>query len=476
MSFGHSPRRFLRSPAVIVGEILAFGAAGAAGASWPGLRVFQSPWFFALVILAAASLSVTVLDLARRRRVGSLVFHAGLLLVILAGALRAWFAADAIVDLIEGETLLPKSEAWSAQSPGWLGRPIRLEVPVTLETVSGSRYPGGDLRDLRASFSVGELAVNRQLKIGSSRISLGREFGPALLLEWPLAGREAALLRDVGRGRYEGVSKGPDGYCAYLRANAARPASVEVRVVRGDGLVAVTDLRVGQTLPLPGGMKLMLHGAPMWVRLHGSRDPALWLAYLGFAMVLGGTLLLFVFRPVPACRAVPVPRVAMQPAVVAALLLLLAAAGCRPSSTEEARRLVTRYNDVVSEAYRRGDVKLVDGVVGVEEGKRLTGLIGVRLDLGLTLDSHMLSLEVQGVERNRNELRVRTKERWKYCDRKIGTGAMFGEEGIDSYDMLYVFRKKDSDWLVEEIQFAAPPQVGRKPTTWAMERPKAAQP
>ena len=60
------------------------------------------------------------------------------------------------------------------------------------------------------------------------------------------------------------------------------------------------------------------------------------------------------------------------------------------------------YNDVVSEAYRRGDARLVDSVAGPNEGKKLTGLIGVRLDLGLTLDSQLLAIEVVDVIRTRD--------------------------------------------------------------------------
>jgi hypothetical protein len=135
-----------------------------------------------------------------------------------------------------------------------------------------------------------------------------------------------------------------------------------------------------------------------------------------------------------------------------------------------------RYNAAVSEAYRRGDVKLVDGLVGVEEGKRITGLIGVRQDLGLTLDSTMLSMEITGLERAEGDIRVATKEQWRYCDRKIGTGEQFGEVGTDSYEMLYRFTRDGQSWVMEEIQFISPPKIGRKPTTWAMERPPPPMP
>ena len=143
---------------------------------------------------------------------------------------------------------------------------------------------------------------------------------------------------------------------------------------------------------------------------------------------------------------------------------------CQRSSVEQARTLVEHYNRAVSEAYRRGDVRLIDPVVGPKEGKKLTGLIGVRLDFGITLDSHLLSLEVTDVEQSRNVMRVRTKERWRYRDLRIGTGQQVGEASLDSYEMLYVFTNINKTWMVDEIHFTSPPQVSRKQTPWVADR------
>jgi hypothetical protein len=147
--------------------------------------------------------------------------------------------------------------------------------------------------------------------------------------------------------------------------------------------------------------------------------------------------------------------------------LLAFTSGCGRVSLADARQLVERYNQVVSEAYRRGDVQLIDPVVGPNESKKLTGLIGVRLDMGITLDSKLLTLEVQSVEQAKDGLRVSTKERWSYRDLKIGTGEQVGEASVDSYEMLYHFKKMQKQWVMNEIQFTSAPQVGRKTTTWA---------
>jgi hypothetical protein len=553
-------------------------------------HIFRSAGFAALTLLASASLVVVVLEQLRRARaqwlsrlvpahfqsapfrveferparltpaegaggprvelwterrlglLGSPLFHVGLLLVIVAGSWRALFGAEAGVDLLEGETLAPTAQAWAAHWPGALARPFRLEAPLTLNSVHATRYESGELRDLRVRVAVGqskgvretEIAVNRDSRAAGGRVFLTSDFGPAALLEWrPIDAapvREAVLLRSQGGGKFESASSGPNGERAYLRAlvDAAGdpPQSVEVRVVKDGVLLVVADVLAGQTVVLPGGTKLALRGTPFWARLRGSHDSALWLAYLGFALVMSGATLIFAVVKLDGCMVItplgelervcialkpqrfaplfqerferlvehqggrastraqtsmekearedarpPIltPSHLLRSRLAGWLFLLLCGTfltACQRSSVDQARALVERYNRIVSEAYRRGDVRLIDPVVGPNEGKKLTGLIGVRLDFGLTLDSHLLSLDVVGVEQSKAEMRVRTKERWRYRDLRIGTGEQVGEESLDSYEMLYVFTNVGKAWVVDEIRFTTPPWVGRKQTPW----------
>ena len=333
-------------------------------------HVFQSPWFLGLMLLTTASLSIVVHEQVRRLRLmwsqrptaaqlrgapfraeferpsrlaatdgqndckvevrtrgrlglaGSPVFHAGLLLVMVAGALRALFAVDAAVDLIEGETLPPTAGAWAAQWPGVLGRPFRLAGPVRLDAVRATRYEGGNLRDLTVRVSlqrgnavgVEEIGINRELRAPGGRLFLGSDFGPTALLEWRENGkppdRQAVLLASRGKGMYEAASLGPGRVRVFLRAQVDRegnrPEGVEVRVVRvvGEGsfpLLFVGLVPVGGEVSLPSGQTLTLHGVPYWARLRGSQDPALWLAYLGFTLVLVGASIIFTVVKVDTC-------------------------------------------------------------------------------------------------------------------------------------------------------------------------------
>ncbi|MBA4386601.1 MAG: hypothetical protein C0404_01390 [Verrucomicrobia bacterium] len=147
-------------------------------------------------------------------------------------------------------------------------------------------------------------------------------------------------------------------------------------------------------------------------------------------------------------------------------LLCLTAASCGDTDLKEARGLVEQYNKAVCEAYRKGDARLVDPVAGPNEGRRLTGLIGVRLDANMILDAELLSLEINEVAKTNNELRVRTSEKWRYCDRRLDTGKQIGEASDDSYEMLYIFKNTNGNWVVDETQFTKPPKVGRKTLPW----------
>lgn len=162
----------------------------------------------------------------------------------------------------------------------------------------------------------------------------------------------------------------------------------------------------------------------------------------------------------------------MRRRLAVTVLCCLGVLSCNRVTSADARWLVENYTRAASEAYRRCDIRLIDSVVGpnTKEGKKLTGLIGVRLDMGITLDAQLLSLEVTGVEQTKDELRVRTQERWRYRDLRIGTGEQVGEESLDSYELLYTFRRFGKQWMVQETQFTAPPQVSRKIIPWYAER------
>jgi hypothetical protein len=133
----------------------------------------------------------------------------------------------------------------------------------------------------------------------------------------------------------------------------------------------------------------------------------------------------------------------------------------------------------VTEAYRRADPTLVESVAAPDESRRLLGLIGVKQDLGVTLDATLLELDLTGSARSGDDLHVTTRERWRYRDRQLGTGTPVGAESTDDYALDYHFRRYGAAWKVERVQFTSPPRVGaplHDPPSPGTAAPKGASP
>ncbi len=140
---------------------------------------------------------------------------------------------------------------------------------------------------------------------------------------------------------------------------------------------------------------------------------------------------------------------------------LAASVACGPSDAD-LRRAVLTYTDRVIEAYRTSDPRPIEPVTGEEEGRRITALIGVKRDMGITLDARLLELRFGEIERRGDELLVETEERWHYEDRRIGSGVRVGQDSTDRYWLRYRLRKRGGALRVEAVDFARAPEIGRK--------------
>lgn len=147
------------------------------------------------------------------------------------------------------------------------------------------------------------------------------------------------------------------------------------------------------------------------------------------------------------------------------LATLLCAVACNRGprlSQRDANAVVRQYSAALVEAFRAGDVRIVLPLSGPELQKRHAGLIGSRLDMGLSLDAKLLELQLLSVNSGAGTATVETDERWTYRDRRIGTDEQVGEESTDHYRMRYRLRHHGDGWIVDAVEFAAPPEVGRK--------------
>jgi hypothetical protein len=145
-------------------------------------------------------------------------------------------------------------------------------------------------------------------------------------------------------------------------------------------------------------------------------------------------------------------------------LFVLGATACRSERElrADAESAVRNYLARVVEAYRTSNASLVDPLVSEQQGLKLTALIGVKQDSGLVLDAKLLDLQFTKVAREGQRWVVETRERWYYQDRRMRTGAREGEDSTDSYAMRYRFSRDGDRWILEDLEFAEPPQVGRK--------------
>jgi hypothetical protein len=144
--------------------------------------------------------------------------------------------------------------------------------------------------------------------------------------------------------------------------------------------------------------------------------------------------------------------------------LLLAFTGCGRLSDEKALEVVKAYDAALVEAYRTGDPRPLEGWAGPAEKKKVAALIGVKLDAGINLDARLVALKLVSVVRQAEGIEVTTEERWYYLDRRIGTGEQVGQDSHDRYSIRYHLGEVGGRWLVTAVEFATPPEVGRKET------------
>lgn len=317
-------------------------------------RVFRSPWFLVLLLLSGYSLLIVIREqilllrtswrqtltvahfarapfrvefvravrpgsapadgrattIARQGRLslaGSALFHVGLLLVLVAGISRAALGTGAVVDLFEGETLPSGEAGWGQQWSGTLGRSFSFGQEVTLDRVEADAYPSGGLRQLRAALRVHDspagttkyVGINEDLRLGGRRLYVSSTYGPVALMVVQMAGsppeKRALLMNPDGTGYYEASFMRGD-HVVHVRtklgAGSTRPVFVDVRIMKGPALVWAGVLRVGETSDIGANEQISLSGLTLWVRLWGSHDPAIWIAWVGIVALIAGSILM----------------------------------------------------------------------------------------------------------------------------------------------------------------------------------------
>ena len=305
-------------------------------------RVLWSTWFLFILTLSCASLAVVLNDqfrkalkiwlrrprpshfarapyrleferparsdtapvetLERRGRIavwGLPMLHLGLLTVVLAGVIRMLWGQDAVVDLIEGETLPTSPTAYGAQWNGPFAGEFSFADPITFEELDLDFYESGRLRNISGRVRVGEgifarVAINEPLVFGSRQLYLSQTYGPAAIVAVEVGGvtENIGVPMSLEGKDFVGLTF-VHGMELRLRGQGPSFGALQVRLLKDGGLAFVGSLAPGQSAELPTGGRIELLDIRKWARFNASRDVALWLAYTGFGLITLGALLLF---------------------------------------------------------------------------------------------------------------------------------------------------------------------------------------
>lgn len=341
--------RFLRRPRTIVGEVAALTVVFALSTvGW--LTPFTSPWFLALVGTTLASLALVVKDQSlrswrlwrrpvtlnsfrgapyRREKAfcgatafgapvceirirgtlgtfGSPLFHAGLLVVVFASLLRAAFGAEAVAELMAGETLDPVSGPYAFRRQGLLAHPFSFPQPVTLEEIRVSHYASGATKRAEGAMRLGRgpasevrpIGINCPIRIGVHSFHVSAEGGIAALVEarnGEVVDRRAILLREGPSGSAAQAALS-DGTLLRVSSNAGGlgrvPSKVELRAVRDGALLGAAVVGPRDEMAMPGAGRVRLAALVPWVKVTGQRDVSTPVVYLGFALAFAGAVLM----------------------------------------------------------------------------------------------------------------------------------------------------------------------------------------
>ncbi len=114
---------------------------------------------------------------------------------------------------------------------------------------------------------------------------------------------------------------------------------------------------------------------------------------------------------------------------------------------------VRAYNAESIRAYQTGDTSRLREVATPAELRRLAALIDLKKAAGLVLESKLERLEATASERaGGSELRVRTREEWRYHDRAVRPGGSPSRELHAEMEMEYRLALESGQWKVDQVR------------------------
>jgi hypothetical protein len=136
-----------------------------------------------------------------------------------------------------------------------------------------------------------------------------------------------------------------------------------------------------------------------------------------------------------------------------AALAALAACGQASRDRRDAERTIRGYDDASILAYRTRDLEPLKRFATAGEWGRVVVLVDLKTAGKLVLESELLSLELDRVERaGPDALVAETRERWRYHDRPLDPGAPRPPTFVADMRMRYELVRAEGSWRVDRTR------------------------
>jgi hypothetical protein len=139
-----------------------------------------------------------------------------------------------------------------------------------------------------------------------------------------------------------------------------------------------------------------------------------------------------------------------------ALAVFLGACNAKVASeaheADPVKGTVMRYNQLVSEGYRKGDMNLMQEVTNHEQAEKLYFHMAAMGEGKLRLDSTLKDIKFVSIEfPHPDQATVQTRETWDFTQVDIRTEKKFAQEKDFIYQMGYLLKKNNGRWMVDSV-------------------------
>jgi hypothetical protein len=136
-----------------------------------------------------------------------------------------------------------------------------------------------------------------------------------------------------------------------------------------------------------------------------------------------------------------------------ALLVIIGASCSMPSDEiEQVKWTVLRYNELLSEGYRKLNMNPMQEVATEDQARKLYYHMSAIGEGKLRMESTLKRLEFRNMEFAENgDAMIETREIWDFAHKFINTEKIYAEEKNFMYEMVYHLKKQKRRWIVTNV-------------------------